>query len=704
MIEYLTALLICGAASAATVHATPDPGVRDTTGSPGDSATVAGAVELVPHATPPPGPEPVVVLPETRVDAALERARRRAPTAFVTVLGAGRDRRALSSIGDALVEAAGVRVTQYGGMGAFSTMSIRGAPPGHVTVLLDGVPLTSAAHGVVDLARLPATAVEAVEVYRGSAPVALAAPTPGGAVNLVTQPGASARTLRLATGSFGSAEAQGTFGARSGAWSLLAHGGWQGSDGDYRYLDDNGTPLEPADDALATRVNARFDAASLLVRGGYAPGERVQASSRVEYFRRGQGVPGPGATPALTARYSEDRVLAAGDVRLSRDASLPAVELRGSVARTHSGLRDSEGELGYGRVDTHERFDDATGAVELASPQRWSPLSTRAGGALRAESARPAAPTAGLPDPPPSHRATHSAWISADVRAAHDRVLLHAARRWDQQREEILDTRSTGALRERSAERSLDAPQLGARLLLAPGFELKANWSRSARAPEFDELFGMDGSITGNPTLVPEHGEIWDAGVAWSGSWMRLRWSASWAHHAAHVKDLVLYERSNPRGARPVNVAAARLFGEETEVRVGYAGVELAASTAWLSATDRSPIAFYHGRTLPQRAARESYLRLAWYGGGWTLAGDVEYASRTFLDRANFRTAPTRTLVDASIGRSFHAVSLVVEGRNLGDDLVEDVAGFPLPGRMLLVSLSYDFANNIGIVNPRRTP
>jgi outer membrane receptor protein involved in Fe transport len=372
------------------------------------------------------------------------------------------------------------------------------------------------------------------------------------------------------------------------------------------------------------------------------------------------------------------------------------VEVRGSVARTHTGLRDLEGELGLGRLDTNERFDDATGAVELSSPAGWNGLALRAGGALRGESARPAAPTAGLQNPPPSHRATQSAWISADLEPAGDRLLLHAARRWDRQREEILDTRSTGAIRTQESERALDSPQLGAQLRVARGLELKANWSRSARAPGFGELFGMDGSTTGNPTLVPEHGEIWDAGVVWSGTWDRLRWSASWSHHASHVNDLVLYERSNPRGARPVNVAAARLFGEETEVRVGYAGAELVASTAWLSATDRSPIAFYHGRTLPQRAAREAYARLAWHGGGWSLAGDVEYASQTYLDRANFRRAPSRTLVGASAGYVFHAVNLLVEGRNLGDQLVEDVAGFPLPGRMLLVSISFDHS--------RRTP
>ncbi|HXS83644.1 MAG TPA: TonB-dependent receptor [Methylomirabilota bacterium] len=334
--------------------------------------------------------------------------------------------------------------------------------------------------------------------------------------------------------------------------------------------------------------------------------------------------------------------------------------------------------------------------AKLRASLHVSALALRAGGAVRCEGARPAAPTAGLPDPAPSHRATRSAWASADVHAWRDRVLLHGSQRWDRQREDIFDTRSTGVEREQESERTLVAPQLGARLRVGRGLELKANWSRSARAPEFDELFGIDGSITGNPALVPEHGENWDAGFGWTGAWRRLRFDASWSHHASHVQDLMLYERSNPRGARPVNVAAARLFGEETEVRLGYGGAELSASTAWLSATDRSPIAFYHGRRLPQRAARQAYARASWRGRGWSVASDVEYLGDTYLDRANFRRAPSRTLVGASLGRSFRGVGLLIEGRNLGDQLVEDVAGFPLPGRMLFVSLSLDLS--------RRTP
>src|SRR5260221_2948247 len=642
MIETLISLLLLWA----TPDAPPPVRVRDNAASLPDSGAVAVPSDSLLRALSRTQllPAPVVTLPPVRVNAALERARRRAPTAFVTTLAVASDARAMVSLRDALIEAAGVRVTQYGGMGAFSAMSLRGAPPGHVTLLLDGVPLTSAAHGVVDLADLPVTCVEVIEVYRGAAPASVARPTPGGAVNLLSRAGAEARTLRLARGSYGSGEAQGSLGARRGAWSMLAHGGWQGSDGDFRYLDDNATPLEPGDDVMVRRQNARFDAASALVRGTFAPSERLNASGHAEYFRRGQGVPGTGSTPADGARFGADRLLLAGDARLGRGAAWPGLELRANAARAHSELRDLAGRLGLGRLDTHEGFDDAGGSLQLASPLRWRELGLSAGVALRGEGAHPAAPTEGLPNPPPSHRTTRAAWFGADWRLAGDRLLLHAARRWDRQEEHIRDTRSTGALRVRDAGRTLDAPQLGARLALGHRLELKGNWSRAGRAPEFDELFGIDGSVTGNPTLLPETAENWDAGFAWTGTLGDLRASADWSHDATRAHDLVIYEHSSPRGAHPTNVDAARLFGEETSVRAAWRGLDLSATADWLSATDRSNISFYQGRRLPQRAEREALLRLAWRGGPWLAAGGGGESGGTLLGRRDLPPAPSPPL------------------------------------------------------------
>src|SRR5262245_32681949 len=92
----------------------------------------------------------VVALPEVRVEGArpARGARTRLPTAFTSDLSAGGTGHALETLPELLRHAPGVRVIEYGGLGAFSTVSLRGAPAGQVSVFLDGAPLTSASHGV----------------------------------------------------------------------------------------------------------------------------------------------------------------------------------------------------------------------------------------------------------------------------------------------------------------------------------------------------------------------------------------------------------------------------------------------------------------------------------------------------------------------------------------------------------------------------
>lgn len=84
-------------------------------------------------------------------------------------------------------------IQDQGGAGQRKTLSLRGASPNSVLVLLDGVPL-DAPGNAVDLSRLPIAMLERVEVMRGSGsrygPGAM-----GGVVNLVSKaPTARARS------------------------------------------------------------------------------------------------------------------------------------------------------------------------------------------------------------------------------------------------------------------------------------------------------------------------------------------------------------------------------------------------------------------------------------------------------------------------------------------------------------------------------
>ena len=50
---------------------------------------------------------------------------------------------------------------------------------------------------------------------------------------------------------------------------------------------------------------------------------------------------------------------------------------------------------------------------------------------------------------------------------------------------------------------------------------------------------------------------------------------------------------------------------------------------------------------------------------------------------------PARTIHNAMIELSSHGLSISFEGRNLGDDRINDVNGFPLPGRSFYSTVSY---------------
>ena len=59
-----------------------------------------------------------------------------------------------------------------------------------------------------------------------------------------------------------------------------------------------------------------------------------------------------------------------------------------------------------------------------------------------------------------------------------------------------------------------------------------------------------------------------------------------------------------------------------------------------------------------------------------------------YLNPANRERVASRTLAGASIAITpfGHDLALTVEGKNLGDNRIADVAGYPLPGRSVFVS------------------
>jgi len=90
------------------------------------------------------------------------------------------------TIADALEDVPGVEIYRYGTFGAQANIFVRGASSTSVLVMLDGVPVTPASSGQIDLGTLSTVGVRSIEVVEGAGSTLYGSSAVGGIVNIIT--------------------------------------------------------------------------------------------------------------------------------------------------------------------------------------------------------------------------------------------------------------------------------------------------------------------------------------------------------------------------------------------------------------------------------------------------------------------------------------------------------------------------------------
>ena len=166
-----------------------------------------------------------------------------------------------------LAGAVGVQVP-YGGLGSFSTMSIRGSTAEQVQVYLDGVPLNQALGGGVDLGELSLAGVESIEVYRGAVPARFGGNSIGGVVNIRTRrPGkGSVFGLQVGGGSFATHQLSVTTSSTWKAPELLGLLAYSATRTDFRLLHVTGAEFTLHAPVCTRRANSDYHSLNSLVK------------------------------------------------------------------------------------------------------------------------------------------------------------------------------------------------------------------------------------------------------------------------------------------------------------------------------------------------------------------------------------------------------------------------------------------------------
>ena len=109
-------------------------------------------------------------------------------------------------------------------------------------------------------------------------------------------------------------------------------------------------------------------------------------------------------------------------------------------------------------------------------------------------------------------------------------------------------------------------------------------------------------------------------------------------------------------------------------------------------AKNTSDIPFLKDKKLPGRPEKELFVRSELFNRRAKVFYEYNYLSNNFLDQANIRKVDERNIHNAGISiYPFNSTTFTFEVKNIGDEQVSDVLGFPLPGRSYFGTVLFEF-------------
>ncbi|HEY6876513.1 MAG TPA: TonB-dependent receptor [Polyangiales bacterium] len=617
------------------------------------------------------------------------------PTASGTTLDLS-DRVTLPrSLGDVVREAPGARVLSTGGMGAFSSLSLRGAQGDETLVLLDEIPLSTPDGGAFDLSLFPAELFQQVNVFRSGAPVWLGSGAIGGVLQLVpNRAGGDGLNATFGVGSYGTYQAgAGSRFSQSNGLSSRSQLLFRTTEGHYPYLDDRGTRFISSDDRSFKLKNSDFLDASGFQDFSLPLGRGTLHVIAMGVTRAG-GSPGPAAQPTPKVRRDSTRALAAaaysieGGQELQRKVQLVAAGSFGTDSFT-----DLHGQLGLSRYTaTHNRsfrgFLRGAGSVDLT---RW--LTSTVVGSYSLDAylpndffVRPA------PDPSMRQTAAGSFELAAHGSLGPLRYELRPSVRIEWSRTE---THGASMHEPATFDRRVLVPtgRVGGVLEVFRSVALSASFASGTRLPTMFELFGDGGLTLPAPGLRPVKSTTYDGGITAKGRLGIARGSAELRGFWQERTDAIALTRTNQYTVYFENLSSVRQWGVESRLE-GELSRWFSASGSVTHLDTETAL----GTRLPFRPRWVAYgrpeLRIPLARGPFTsasLASEVWHRGFAFYEDKNISWVPACTKVGfgAAVGLFHDSVRISARLDDALDARCTDLLGYPLQGRSLFFSLSY---------------
>lgn len=630
--------------------------------------------------------EPIVEIDKIIVTAPRTDSISETPNSPATV--AVPDSAPLSSNASELVgRVSGVHILSHGGLEAATSVSIRGSSNAQVEVYLDDIPIQTAGNEGIGLEHIAADGLARIQVYKSFAPIDLGTDAIGGVIRLESRPIAKGWHQKDDAG-FGSFTT--VFGT-----SEISHGGdnanflfnvnYRRTSGDFKFLDDNGTPLNPNDDQTVTRQNNATQVIHPYIKWEDHLDTRTTLTLASHFFRVDSGVPGLQSFQSQTADRSLTEWM--GQVKVKRTGVFHGRLWWQDVAYWRlikSQFSDQNGEIGLGAGQDNDDHTVVLGNRMFVAWTPWDALVVKPGADYVVESFTPRDYFAANSFGTTSTRQQFGVFIEPNASLWDGLLAIDSQLRLLNVFYKINNDDPSLAGRGTFFSNRTEHPFLGniaAMFRVLPGFFVKASGGRAVRLPKFAELFGDQGTVLGNPQLTSEKSFKGDGGVMWKKDFAGFigKTHIELNYFESHVTDLIQFELANGV-ARANNLGKARIRGVEFNGGVKFLKhFEFTQNYTWQHAQDE---ATHPGNFLVGRPEHEFNTGLSFDQKPVHVATSFNFIDNQYLDSLNTQKINNRLRWDAELTYSFRKNYLVgLELKNITGTQIVDAIGFPLPGQ-----------------------
>lgn len=592
-----------------------------------------------------------------------------------TLAGAALQNLSTTSVADALKYFSGVQIKDYGGLGGLKTVNVRSLGSQHVGVYLDGIRITNAQNGQIDLGRYSLSNMESVALYNANRNERLQSASEyasAATVYLQTRrPDSTTFNVEYGAGSFGLQKLKAYFSFQN---FFFVDAEYQRTDGGYPFRFQSAS-----EDTVGKRRNSDISFYRLEAAGFYKG-----FTAHAYFYNSERGLPGPVVRRLSDQWDSTDR-------QWDRNFFLQATyrhtwgsfALKTNLKYAYDWLRylqDPSTNAAAMHCDNHYRQQDLYGSVSAAWNSSW--LSLTASTDLRWSDL------------------TTNVYRSAYVYRLDSKSLLSAiaSYRGFEGNIALLYTH-IGDHSARSAQSAAALSRLTPMFLASwhrRAFTVRAFHKRIFRAPTLNDLYY---TLVGNAQLRPEYTSQFDLGVDYKDRHLHLALDAY--YNRIEDKIVAIPMKSQFRWSM-VNFGLVKSLG--LSATAGYdrtwGKFSLNANANYTCQRDRdysSPHDPEYRNTIPYSPLHSASLIVDLGYDGWSLCTSWLYTGDRFALISNNRDdlLGAWQTVDLKLNKRFrirrHYVQATVECNNLCDSRHEVVKRYPMPGRNWKATLQWQF-------------